>query len=89
MEYYVGVSTEIVLQVDKFYTVVSPWSESEEGLQSETSIRKFFSLRCKTYLYVKLYCKVANVIILIIIISNDNAPKGAFQYHIKILPSPS
>ena len=56
MEWCVGVSTETVLQIDKFYTVVKIilkltfWTvvlrHSDEGL--ETLVLKLFSLRWKT-----------------------------------------
>ena len=38
-----------------FRTVVLRRSDSDERLQSETSVRKLFSLRCKTYQFVKLF----------------------------------
>ena len=63
------VSTETVLQTDKFYTLVKIIYQptfrtvvlrrsrihSEEGLRSETSVHKLFSPRCKPYPFVKLF----------------------------------
>ena len=64
----VGVSTETVLQIDNFYTVEKrifkltfrtvvlirqSGLHSDEGLQSDTSVHELFSLRCKTYQFVR------------------------------------
>ena len=59
LECCVCVSNETILQIDRSFT------HSDEGLQSETSVKKFFSLRCKMYLFVKLFQKQSNLFVLI------------------------